>query len=100
MAPPASMKATDSGSGVFFIHMQYGSAASNTNSMAPLGASDVRCMSPRVRVASLSAISARIRCMPAPSCTTGSGGAWAAAPAATNSRAAARERMGKEKGAG
>src|SRR3970282_324282 len=50
MAPLASMKATDSGNGVFFIHMQCTAAASNTNSMPPFGASAATKLHPRAEL--------------------------------------------------
>src|SRR3990170_2316243 len=89
-APASSMNATESGIRVFFIHMQWRLLSSNTNSMPALGASAARCIRPCMRLANVSASSARMRCMPALRSTTGS---WAcAAPDrhSANARAAIR----------
>src|SRR5687768_12706753 len=75
--------------------MQCGAASSKMNSMPALGASDLRCMRPCERLDMSAATSARIRCMPAESCVTGSG--WAAADAATSNRGRENQRM-NEKG--
>src|SRR5581483_5292895 len=87
IAPEASMNATESGISVFFIHMHSISASGNTNSMPSFGASDLRNMRPVARVSRVFATSARMRYMPATSCTTG---IWASALEAAASAAAAR----------
>src|SRR5688500_5351392 len=65
--------------------MQWMAGASKMKSMPAFGASDLRCIRPRPRVAKSAATSARMRCMPAFSCTTGS--CWASAGAASSIKA-------------
>src|SRR5258706_3670007 len=90
IAPPSSMKATESGTSVSFIHMQWSAVSSNTNTMPALVARDWRCIRPCARAPALSATSARIRCMPVESSVTGR---WAAA--GTASSAAIRKRAAR-----
>src|SRR5476651_1015212 len=83
IAPLSSMKATESGIRVFFIHMQWAAFSSNTKTMpAPCGI-DLRYIRPSMRAPMLSATSARMRCMPTARSTAGNS-AWTFA---ANSRA-------------
>ena len=51
MVPRSSMNATESGSKVFFIHMQCVVASSKMKSMPAFDGIAARCMSPVMRVA-------------------------------------------------
>jgi len=78
------MNAIVSGIRVFFIQKQCVAGPSKTNSIPSFGPSAGRNIRPLARVPGVSAISARIRCMPAWTCIVGSGG-W---PVSVSSRAA------------
>src|SRR5688500_909278 len=65
IVPRSSMYATDSGSSVFFIHMQWIARSSKMNSIPAFDARFSRCIRPRARVAGLETTSATMRYMPA-----------------------------------
>ncbi len=60
ITPRSSMNATESGTKVFFIHMQWRATSGKTNSMPRSVPSDGRCMSPVMRDSLVLAISAWI----------------------------------------
>src|SRR4030095_3177010 len=98
MAPSSSMKATESGTSVFFIHMQWGACSSKMKSIPAFCARLLRYMRPWARLPGSETTSARMRCMPALSWVTGF---WASADVAANERRARAVRInGKGKALG
>src|SRR3954466_7004865 len=93
IAPRSSMKATESGISVFFIHMQCTAASSKMKSIPAFWAMLLRYMSPWARVPGSETTSARMRCMPALSWATGcwATGCWASTGPA--SRQATKKRV-------
>src|SRR5436190_4188940 len=96
MAPCSSMNATESGISVFFIHMHGLETSSKMNSIPAFEGMAVRYMRPCERLPKSAATSARMRCMPACSCTSGSD--WAPATPPAKARATARVARINEKG--
>src|SRR5690242_5345662 len=101
IAPASSINATERGTRVFFIHMQWSAFSSNTKTMPALVGRDSRYMSPCMRLPALSANSAWMRCIPVESSTTGN--CWAPARSASSAkvrrsaaRMAEKEKAGSE----